>query len=397
MLLAFEVQGYKVFDERVEFSMHANKRFKKLKENVYTKIIKGKEISALKSAIIYGPNNSGKTTFIKAVSVLKNIIEKECIDDICYDSLNFNFFDKDKTIEFFIEFLSEDHHYEYHLSFNTKKEITEEILIVDSKTILDRYGKNNKQVGQILDLLSHYKNKLMVTCLPKDYKDYYEGFKAFFDKILVLQYIENNIQPTLDMLNDIKYNEEFLKLITSSDISIKEMKVSKNIDPQSFSYVPKDVAEYLKLESTYEKDGKSYSFPSILVDSIGTKKLIVYASYILKALKEERILLVDELDTSWHTLLTRNIFALFNSIGNVRAQLIASCHDLLLLDDEHMFRRDQIWFTYKDKKGTYFYSLSDFKVDSSEKPGMVMANYLKGKYGALPYPMMGDSVSEENR
>ena len=395
MLLAFEVEGYKLFDERIEFTMHANMRFKKLKENIYTKTIKNKDIHALKSAIIYGPNNSGKTTFIKAVSVLKGIIEKECIDDVCNDSLNFNFFGENKTIDFFIEFLSEDHHYEYELAFNTKTEITKEILTVDSKVVLDRYGKNNKEVGQILDLLGHYKNKLMVMCLPKSYKEYYEGFKSFFNKILVLQYIENNIQPTLDMLNDIKYNEEFLNLITSSDISIKNMKVSKDVDIEAFSYVPKDVAEYLKLESTYEKNGKSYSFPSILVDSVGTKKLIVYASYILKALKEERILLVDELDTSWHTLLTRNIFALFNSIGNVRAQLIASCHDLLLLDDEHMFRRDQIWFTYKDKQGTYFYSLSDFKVDSSEKTGMVMANYLKGKYGALPYPMIGDSISEK--
>ena len=62
-----------------------------------------------------------------------------------------------------------------------------------------------------------------------------------------------------------------------------------------------------------------------------------------------------------------------------------------------MFRRDQIWFTYKDKKGTYFYSLSDFKVDSSEKQGMVMSNYLKGKYGALPYPMMGEFYDDESK
>ena len=40
-------------------------------------------------------------------------------------------------------------------------------------------------------------------------------------------------------------------------------------------------------------------------------------------------------------------------------------------------------------------SLSDFKVDSQEKPGMVMSNYLKGKYGALPYPMIGESLDEE--
>ncbi len=397
MLLAFEVEGYKLFDDRVQFTMHANMRFKKLKENIYTKRIKNHDIHALKSAIIYGPNNSGKTTFIKALAALKSVIDKECIDDICSDSLNFNFFEENRTIDFYIEFLSEEHHYGYSLSFNSKKEITNEVLRVDEKVILDRYGKNDKEVSQILDLLGHYKNKLMVMCLPKSYKEYYEGFKSFFAKILILQYTENNVQPTLDMLNDIRYSEDFLNLITNSDISIKSMKVSKDIDAESFSYVPKDVAEYLKLESTYEKNGKSYSFPSILVDSIGTKKLIVYASYILKALKEERILLVDELDTSWHTLLTRNIFALFNSIANVKAQLIASCHDLLLLDDEHMFRRDQIWFTYKDKQGTYFYSLSDFKVDSSEKTGMVMSNYLKGKYGALPYPMMGDYGHEEQK
>ena len=118
---------------------------------------------------------------------------------------------------------------------------------------------------------------------------------------------------------------------------------------------PKDVAEYLKLESTYEKNGKRVSFPSILIDSFGTKKLVVYASYVLKALKEGCVLIVDELDSSWHTILTRNIFALFNSVSNTSSQLIATCHDLLLLDDENMFRRDQIWFTYKDTNGTYFF------------------------------------------
>lgn len=397
MLLAFEVDGYKLFDERVEFSMHAQMRFKKLKENIYTKKINNKEIRALKSAIIYGPNNSGKTTFIKAMSALKGIVDKECIDEICKDQLNFNFFQEGekKQINYYIEFLSGEYHYEYDLSFNNYNEIEKEILTVNDKVILDRYGKNNKEVAQVIELLGHYKNKLMVMCLPKKYSEYYQGFKNFFNKILILQYTENDIQPTLDMLNDIKYSDDFLNLITNSDISIKKMQVSDHIDAESFSYVPKDIAEYLRLESTYEKNGKSYSFPSILVDSIGTKKLIVYASYILRALNEEKILLVDELDTSWHTLLTRNIFALFNSVANVKAQLIASCHDLLLLDDEHMFRRDQIWFTYKDEKGTYFYSLSDFKVDASEKKGMVMANYLKGKYGALPYPMIGEGISEK--
>ena len=397
MLLSFEVDGYKLFDESVNFSMHALKKFKRLQENVYTQKIGNKEYNVLKSAIIYGPNNSGKTTFIKAIATLKHIVEEECIDDITKDNLNFNFFDSRRNINYKIEFIGEINHYVYELSFSEKNEITSEVLYVDGKKILDRFGNNKKDVSQIIDLLGHYKNKLMVTCLPKKYIEYYEEFKNFFSKLLILQYTENNVQPTLDMLNDIKYSKDFMDLITHSDTNIKKMKINKEVNAETFSYVPKDVAEYLKLESTYEKNGKSFTFPSILVDSIGTKKLIVYASYILKALREKMTLVVDELDTSWHTLLTRNIFALFNSVSNTRAQIIASCHDLLLLDDEHMFRRDQIWFTYKDKQGTYFYSLSDFKVDNSEKQGMVMSNYLKGKYGALPYPMMGEFFDDESK
>lgn len=397
MLLSFEVNGYKLFDEPVNFSMHALKKFKRLQENIFTQKIENKEYNVLKSAIIYGPNNSGKTTFIKSISVLKSIVENECIDEITKDNLNFNFFDSNRNINYSIEFISENNHFIYSLSFSERNEVTEEILIVNGKRILDRFGKNSKDIAQVIELLGHYKNKLMVTCLPKKYMVYYEEFKIFFSKLLILQYTENNVQPTLDMLNDIKYSKTFMDLITHSDTNIKKMKINKNVDAETFSYVPKDVAEYLKLESTYEKDGKSFTFPSILVDSIGTKKLIVYASYILKALREKMTLVVDELDTSWHTLLTRNIFALFNSVSNTRAQIIASCHDLLLLDDEHMFRRDQIWFTYKDKQGTYFYSLSDFKVDGSEKQGMVMSNYLKGKYGALPYPMMGEVFDDESK
>ena len=125
MLLSFEVDGYKLFDERVSFSMKALKKFKRLQENIYVQKVGNKEYNALKSAIIYGPNNSGKTTFIKSISVLKSIVENECIDDITKDNLNFNFFDSHRDIHYLIEFISETNHFVYELSFTEKNEITE--------------------------------------------------------------------------------------------------------------------------------------------------------------------------------------------------------------------------------------------------------------------------------
>jgi len=106
MLLSFEVDGYKLFDEPVCFSMHALKKFKRLNENVYTQKVGNKSYDVLKSAIIYGPNNSGKTTFIKAIAALKHIVEEECVDDITKDNLNFNFFDSKRNIDYRIEFSS---------------------------------------------------------------------------------------------------------------------------------------------------------------------------------------------------------------------------------------------------------------------------------------------------
>ena len=120
MLLSFEVDGYKLFDEPVIFSMKALKKFKRLHENIFTQRIGSKEYNVLKSAVIYGPNNSGKTTFIKAISALKHIVEDECVDEITKDNLNFNFFDSNRNINYMIEFISENHHYVYNLSFNEK-------------------------------------------------------------------------------------------------------------------------------------------------------------------------------------------------------------------------------------------------------------------------------------
>ena len=80
--------------------------------------------------------------------------------------MNFNFFDNNLNIDFAIEFINNDKFYSYELSFNEKNEINKEILKYDNKIILDRFGKNNKDISKILDLLGHYKNKLMVMALP---------------------------------------------------------------------------------------------------------------------------------------------------------------------------------------------------------------------------------------
>ncbi len=120
------------------------------------------------------------------------------------------------------------------------------------------------------------------------------------------------------------------------------------------------------------------------------------ASYVIGALKEGRILVVDELDNSLHFRLTRAIISLFNNELNENAQLIATAHDISLLDCNSLFRKEQIWFTHKDKERAYLYSLSDFTASESKTRGTsdLVAKYRAGVFGALPEPDLFDTLLE---
>ena len=119
----------------------------------------------------------------------------------------------------------------------------------------------------------------------------------------------------------------------------------------------------------------------------GTKKLFAMAGPLVRALKEGRVLVVDELDARLHPLLTREIISLFNSkqTNPNHAQLVFTTQDTNLLDNR-LLRRDQIWFTEKDRQGaTQLYSLVEFRVRNDEA---FERNYIQGRYGAIPF--LGD-------
>jgi AAA15 family ATPase/GTPase len=106
-------------------------------------------------------------------------------------------------------------------------------------------------------------------------------------------------------------------------------------------------------------------------------------------LKKGSILFVDELNARLHPLLVRNIILTFyNPKVNVNnAQLIFTTHDTWQLSNQ-LLRRDEIWFTEKDKNGvSTLYSLVDFvdeKGTRIRKDESYEKNYLLGKYGAIP-------------
>lgn len=98
----------------------------------------------------------------------------------------------------------------------------------------------------------------------------------------------------------------------------------------------------------------------------------------------EITLIIDELDRSFHTELSRALVGGFlaTSSSESRAQLIFTTHDLLLMDPE-MLRRDEIWIVEKDRSGqTQASALSEF--EGPRKVTDLRKSYLRGRFGGVP-------------
>lgn len=153
--------------------------------------------------------------------------------------------------------------------------------------------------------------------------------------------------------------------------------------------LPENVMDQIRLVSTY----KGVHVPSILFDSTGTKKMAALAGYVIEALEQGRILVVDELDSSIHFKLTRAIVAMFNNELNTDAQMIFTVHDINLMDCRRMFRKEQIWFVHKDSDGVYVYSLADFTAQQGVRDTTdIVEKYRKGILGAVPEPDLINSL-----
>jgi AAA15 family ATPase/GTPase len=119
-------------------------------------------------------------------------------------------------------------------------------------------------------------------------------------------------------------------------------------------------------------------------ESAGTHRLFALVGPWLHILRSGYTVCVDELETSMHPLMVRELLRLFFSDkeNSSKAQIIYSTHNPLLLDPT-LIRRDQVWFTDKDDEGrAHLYPLTDYEPRVGES---LVRGYLAGRYGAVPF------------
>ena len=192
-----------------------------------------------------------------------------------------------------------------------------------------------------------------------------------------------------------EYAERIVQLLRHADIGVSGAGVIENPPDNEtlekyINSVPEEIRDELRKNKwlvpqlTHKGAMSSEIALPWSTESAGTERLFALAGPWLDILSKGLVVCVDELETSMHPLMVRELMRLFmspkeNSKG---AQLIFTTHNPLLLDTT-LLRRDQVWFTDKDEGGaSHLYPLTDY---SPRKGESLVRGYLSGRYGAVPF------------
>ena len=415
MIIEIRAKNCYAFKDEIIFSTKADMRNKKFGANVHRE----NNFNVLKTVGIYGPNNAGKTCLVKCIRAVKDVLLNKKSD------LMSNIFTDNAVCELGVTFLESGREFTYDFKYDVKKEeylyevFTEiekdqygnekELLWMKKDSIQDTYECLDEDVRQMMSIVS--KNNLLCYLINTTKFEHINKMKqiliGFAEKIDIINMNNIPMKHTIDLMknkNDLQ--QKVVDFIKNADLYLDNFeyvdmdqiqlkgKEGEERPEEKVLDLPENLMDQIRLVSTY----KGVTVPSMLFDSTGTKKIAAMASYVIEALEQGRMLVVDELDSSIHFKLTRAIVAMFNNELNTNAQMIFTVHDVNLMDCKRMFRKEQIWFVHKDNDGVYVYSLADFTAQQGVRDTTdIIEKYRKGALGALPDPELIDSLIDIKR
>jgi len=431
MLWQFTVKNYKTFKDQAILSLIASNYDKKTREveNIYRDKEFNKRI--LKSAVAYGANASGKTTLVNAIACMRHLVIRSSRgmfnDYMEVDPFRLNVATENQPSEFEVIFSFDKVLYRYGFEA-TQEEIISEWLYYKPKTKeVELFYREGEQIDFHETLFSKgklvasqglvRKNALLLTVAAQFNEEQAIVVVNWFKNIKIISGIRDSIlqKSTIKKTKTLAGKQKIIALLKDADLGIQDIEVEFMTEDTIPSHYPPSlknklisdmkegnierVNDILLSHRKYGRDNEyvnNVPFSLEKEESSGTQKYFNLLGPIMDVLENGQLLVVDELDAKLHPNLVCRIISLFHSaeLNQQNAQLIFNTHDTNLLDSG-LFRRDQIWFTDKDKYGaSKLYSLADFSSDDVRKNEAYEKNYMKGKYGAVPYLSSMDTLNE---
>ncbi len=366
-------------------------------------IFEQSKTNILKTVIIYGANASGKSNIIKAIRFCNAMVfeSHKHNENTVYNFLPFKFERYPvKPSSYFIRFVSNDIEYEYSFSLTRTKIITESLYYYPKGRIAkiftrdERLGKTKKEkytFGNVIkrpfDVAENTSDKtLYISRASQMDRSIAKEIFNYFHNQFILNYLGFGVSAIENITN--KNKKQLIEALKIADSDIEDVKIKllkkpgKNIhaDLSNMTLKVEDVVqEHLQIK-TYHKAAPGVAFDFITEESQGTIKLFFIMLTLLDVVKNNKVLLIDEIEESLHPKIIEYIFNLFRA--SEKAQLLCTTHNTQFLDLKK-FRKDQIYFSNKKQDGsTDVYSLYDYN-DFRDTMDLEKA-YLQGRFDAIP-------------
>lgn len=413
MLVEFRVRNYRSLRDEQVLSLVASADKTLLDTHALDTGLKAAP-HLLKSAVVYGANASGKSNLIKALQYMRGVVLESAAlqPDQMFDRLQpfkLDAISNNQPTEFEVTFILADVRFQYGFTMNAQRIVSERLLVYKAfkpQRWFERHfdAESGKDVYEFGPGLKGAKNLWEGATRPNALflsvavQLNSEALRPVFDWFASRLVIFNEQSPlspqfSVQMLKQEAQRKAMCEFLRAADISIADIEVATRqamvhtihfdtLTGKSAEVASEQAVDEVKFHHITEH-GKAVF--DLMDESGGTRNLFFLTGPILDILNKGMTLMVDELDTSLHTLLVQALVRMFHrtEVNTGGAQLIFTTHDTSLLDAYGLFRRDQIWFVEKrPDQSSSLYPLLDF---SPRKNEALERGYLQGRYGALPY------------
>lgn len=395
MILKIEFENFFSIRDRVRIDFRAANINTALARELKHNVIDWKGVPVLKSVGLFGPNASGKSNILKAISFCCRMI----LDSHLYnEGVVFNFepfkFEnwQEKPSRFLIDFVCDDVEYEYAFELTKTKVLSESLYHypvgrrakVFVRSADGKYSFGAGTISKPADVVLNTGDKnLFLSRASSMNREIAQKLYRYFMNQFLLGLVNVNDVVVLDGFHT--YKRVILKALEICDTDITDIEVRKEQVPSPL-IVPGQgdvtfrLVDILKFK-TFHRDNKDVMFDLDLEESNGTRKLFQILIRLLDVVRNKKGIMMDEFDMGLHTRLAGFILDLIHASAG--SQLLFSSHNTSLIDVKRL-RRDQIVFVNKSENGaTEVYSLYDFK-DFRENMD-AEKGYIQGRFDAVPY------------
>ncbi len=413
MLIEFRVKNFRSLRDEQVLSLVAAKDKTQQDTHTYATGINAAPF-VLRSAVVYGANASGKSNLIKALQYMRGVVIESAAaiqpgQIFTVQPFQLDAVFADQPSEFEATFLLDGVRYQYGFAMTAQRIVSEHLLVYrtskpqrwferhfDSETDKDVYefGTGLKGPKSVWEGATRPNSLFLSMAVQLNNEALRPVFDWFVTQLVIFnEQARLTPQASIQMLQQANGRKEICEFLSAADISIADIDVeTRKVPGQSVHFDPVAGKAEVRMEEVEEhklrfhhltEQGKAVF--DLMDESSGTRNLLFLAGPVLEILSKGLTLVVDELDTSLHTLLVRALVRLFHrpDINTGGAQLIFTTHDTSLLDAPNLFRRDQVWFVEKDRdQASTLVALSEF---SPRKNEALERGYLMGRYGGVPF------------